>query len=80
MNVDSSSFSPKNQRPSINETLNYLEDIEPIKHRLIIEHFGETWYGQEPCPRCAGILHIGMIKPHHTYGRCETANCLNWME
>lgn len=73
--------SQENWSPSVTEVLAFFAYIEPIMTRLKETHADKTWYGEEVCPVCAKTLHVGIIKPlNHTYGNCETANCLNWIE
>jgi hypothetical protein len=51
--------------------------IGKVKH----EHAGNNWAGVETCPVCGGKLHMSHAAYNgHTAGKCETADCLNWME
>lgn len=37
--------------------------------------------GTTECPICHGTLHLSMAAYNgHTHGKCETKDCLNWME
>jgi hypothetical protein len=45
------------------------------------EHAGKSWYGVKTCPVCGGRLHMSHSGYNgHVHGKCETENCLNWME
>lgn len=53
----------------------------PLIGRVKKEHHGQDWQGVEECPICKGKLHIRHANYNgHTHGKCETADCLNWME
>lgn len=37
--------------------------------------------GTIECPKCKGVLHFSKAKSNgHTRGKCESENCLSWME
>lgn len=45
------------------------------------EHKGRDWRGIEVCPACGGKLHMSHARYNgHVHGKCETEDCLNWME
>jgi hypothetical protein len=45
------------------------------------EHKGQNWQGVVECPVCGGRLHVSHAACNgHVHGRCETADCLAWME
>lgn len=45
------------------------------------EHKGQIWQGVEVCPVCGGKLHMSHAAVNgHVWGRCETKDCLSWME
>jgi len=49
--------------------------------RIKTEHKGEDWQGVENCPACKGRLHLSISAYNgHVWGRCETKDCLAWME
>lgn len=51
--------------------------IAKVKH----EHKGKNWQGVEKCPVCNGKLHMSHAAYNgHVHGRCETEDCLSWME
>lgn len=53
----------------------------PLIGRVKKGHHGQDWQGVEECPICKGKLHIRHANYNgHTHGKCETADCLNWME
>ncbi len=58
-----------------------MEATFPLLERIKSEHAGESWEGVEVCPVCSGALrvtHSGING--HTWGNCETTDCLAWME
>lgn len=68
-----------------------LDEIEQSTKRMMLamelvgrikqEHKGESWQGVEVCPVCGGKLHLSHAAYNgHVWGRCETENCLAWME
>lgn len=53
----------------------------PLCARIKAEHKGESWKGVETCPECGGKLHLSHAAMNgHVWGKCETENCLAWME
>ena len=45
------------------------------------EHKGRNWTGTKDCPVCGGKLHMSHAACNgHVHGRCETDDCLAWME
>ena len=55
--------------------------VGPIIKRIKLEHKGQNWRGVEACPVCNGKLHMSHAADNgHVHGRCETENCLAWME
>ncbi len=53
----------------------------PLVARVKAEHKGESWHGTEPCPVCGGVLHLTHAACNgHVWGRCETEECVSWME
>lgn len=45
------------------------------------EHAGKSWAGIKTCPVCGGTLHMSHSSYNgHVHGKCETKDCLNWME
>ena len=56
--------------------------IPLIVGRLKTEHAGQSWRGVWDCPCCGGRLHLSISSNsrQHTAGKCETPNCLNWIE
>jgi hypothetical protein len=53
----------------------------PLISRIKKEHKGKNWKGIEKCPVCEGKLHMTHSSYNgHVWGKCETENCLNWLE
>lgn len=53
----------------------------PIIAKVKQEHQGQNWKGIEACPVCGGKLHMTHAASNgHVWGKCETDNCLAWME
>lgn len=53
----------------------------PLIKRIKTQHKGKSWSGVEECPVCKGRLHMSHAAYNgHVHGRCETENCLSWME
>lgn len=45
------------------------------------QHKGHNWRGVLDCPVCGGRLHVSHAAYNgHVHGRCETEDCLSWME
>lgn len=58
-----------------------IAHVLPIIAKVKREHFKENWHGTDTCPVCGGTLHLRIAKINgHVWGRCETADCLSWME
>ena len=54
-----------------------LKAVEPIRK----EHKGKNWRGIIECPLCKGKLHVSHAgSNNHVHGRCETPDCLAWIE
>ena len=54
-----------------------IKVVSEIKQR----YEGKDWHGQVLCPICQGrltVMHSGINDK--THGRCETDECLRWME
>lgn len=53
----------------------------PVMLKVKKEHEGKDWKGVEPCPVCGGNLHLSHAAYNgHVWGKCETKDCLAWME
>jgi hypothetical protein len=49
--------------------------------RIKKEHKGENWQGVEECPVCKNKLQMTHAAYNgHTRGKCETPDCLSWIE
>lgn len=53
----------------------------PIIKKVKEQHKGEDWQGTEDCPVCEAPLHLRHAKINgHVWGKCETDNCVSFME
>jgi hypothetical protein len=82
---------PQRDFPSPAEVDKELADIEennsrmnliyPLIARIKKDHAGSDWSGAERCPACGGNLHLSHASLNgHVWGKCETPNCVAWME
>lgn len=58
-----------------------MKAIGKVATAIKEKHKGEDWHGAVLCPICNGrltVMHSGTNG--HTHGRCETDDCLKWME
>ncbi len=54
-----------------------LEAVAPLRRK----YKGQDYNGVIDCPICAGKLHFRHAKYNgHIHARCETENCVSWME
>lgn len=68
-------------RAVIQAMMDRMMSAGPLISKVKKEHKGQDWKGVEPCPVCAGTLHLSHSAYNgHVWGRCETENCLAWME
>lgn len=53
----------------------------PLMAKVKAEHKGRDAKIVEVCPVCGGRLHMTHAAYNgHVWGKCETENCLSWME
>jgi len=53
----------------------------PLIGKIKKEHKGENWKGTEECPVCGGVLYLTHAACNgHVWGKCETNDCVGWME
>lgn len=84
---------PAAEYPTMEEELERQEELkrymaEFIKNLTIVRPLIEAqhketgaWAGQVECPKCAKPLHWSMARCNgHVHARCETDNCISWME
>lgn len=65
----------------IMQFLEHMSKAYPLIAKIKKEQKGKDWQGIELCPVCNGNLHLSHAAFNgHVWGRCETENCLNWME
>lgn len=53
-----------------------LDAVAPIRK----EHKGKYWTGTIKCPVCEGTLHVRHHGNGQVHARCETKDCVAWME
>ena len=89
--LDSPDICAKREWPTEEMIQQRLDEIEssttrfakvtPLIAKIKREHKGESWQGIEACPVCNGKLHLSHAAYNgHVHGRCETNDCLAWME
>ena len=55
--------------------------VGPIISAMKTKYKGQTIKGVKTCPVCGGKLHMSHSGYNgHVWGKCETENCLAWME
>lgn len=65
----------------VQTAINNMKATMPLISRIKKEHHGTNWRGTEPCPICNGQLHMMHSALNgHVWGKCETKDCLSWME
>lgn len=65
----------------VNEQVEGMRKAFVLVAKIKKDHKGESWSGVEVCPKCGGKLHMSHAKLNgHVWGKCETENCLGWME
>lgn len=58
-----------------------FETVQPVIDKIKIDHRNKNWEGIVECPICKGTLHITHVAINgHTCGKCETKECISWME
>jgi hypothetical protein len=66
---------------TVNTRVNRFMTSIPLISRIKKERKGSNWKGIEKCPVCEGKLHMTHSSYNgHVWGKCETENCLNWLE
>ena len=69
--------SEKAFRAHVDKVMAALVVIEPWRTK----HRGKSHAEVVPCPACEGRLHLSISAVNsHVHGRCETDNCISWME
>lgn len=65
----------------IKKTLEQQAKVAPLIIALKKEYKGRSAQVIRECPVCGGKLHMSISSYNgHVHGKCETANCLYWME
>lgn len=68
-------------RKRIEEAMQRHMKTLPLIAKVKKEQEGCDWQGIVACPVCNGKLHLSHAAYNsHVWGRCETKNCLSWME
>ncbi len=58
-----------------------MTDLNPILLKIKKEHKGKGHQCVIECPRCKGKLHLSHAASNgHIWGKCETEDCMAWME
>jgi hypothetical protein len=58
-----------------------FESIGVIINKVKSEHKKKDWSGILECPICKKKLYVSHAAINgHTRGKCETENCINWIE
>ena len=81
----------KFEEPTDEEIREHDEEIEaavqrhmrtlPLIAKVKEEQEGRDWQGVVSCPVCSGKLHLSHSAYNgHVWGRCDTEDCLSWME
>jgi len=53
----------------------------PLCAKVKAAHKGENWSGTDVCPVCKGVIRLSHAGYNgHVHGRCETADCVSFME
>jgi hypothetical protein len=68
-------------RKRIVESMERFAKVTPLIGQIKRANKGRNWRGIETCPICQGKLHMSHAAYNgHVHGRCETKDCLAWME
>jgi len=55
--------------------------VLPLVSEVKQVHAGKNWQGTRECPVCKGVLHLSHAGCNgHVWGKCETEDCLSWLE
>lgn len=58
-----------------------IEKVQPLVGEIKKEYKDKDWRGTRDCPVCAGTLHLTHASINgHVWGKCETEDCVSWME
>ena len=61
----------------LQKTLTAMKIVPEIKKL----YKDKNWNGTRECPVCKGVLHLSHAAINgHVWGKCETADCVEWME
>lgn len=81
---------PKWERLSMEQAEKYADDIEATLHRMtVVDPVISAWRKKKPlgksevieCPACKGWLHLSQAACNgHVRARCETDDCVNFIE
>lgn len=66
---------------AMQEAIRRMKLVEPIITAIKQKYKGKSVKGVKTCPVCGGKLHLSHSGYNgHVWGKCETENCLAWME
>ncbi|MCZ6507728.1 MAG: hypothetical protein O7A04_06750 [Acidobacteria bacterium] len=55
--------------------------VVPILEEIRLDHKGEEWSGEVPCPACSTALRLTHAAINgHIHGRCGTPGCISFVE
>lgn len=64
----------------VSDAIERIKKSQPLIQQLKEDH-PDGGSGVADCPCCSGKLHWGIAACNgHSHGRCETEDCLSWME
>lgn len=64
-----------------NAAIQRIKKVTPLVKEIKKQYKGQNWAGVRECPVCQGKLHLTHARYNgHVHGKCETQDCLNWME
>lgn len=65
----------------IQENVAHLQVVLPAIKKIKVDYKGQNTSGTIQCPVCKGQLHwVHHAINGHVYGRCDTRDCVHWME
>lgn len=86
---DALALCPKWERGSLEHAERRANAIEKSMERMsVVMPVVNAWRNKKPfrkaevieCPKCKGRLHLSQSYNGHVHGKCETEDCVSWME
>ena len=66
---------------AIDRHMDRMRKVMPMIGKIKEDHKGHTWSGIVACPACGGKLHLSHAGCNgHVWGKCETKDCVAWIE